>query len=145
MKNIFITSLLVLIGLTAVSQSSCVPDQRIYDKYSKERVNFWLENSKKEICLRNFELTNGYDIITADNDKLPGMEQLKFYNYKEKKYEGNVAQIDISNFNLYNYMYERHYSQRNYYRIGNTDQVLVIPPQKSFTKKFNEYYEKLNQ
>lgn len=145
MKRAIIVSVFVMLGFAAFSQVTCQPDERLYTRYSEDRIEKMQQNEPRHVCLKNYELDNGYQITTADAHKLSAMDKLMHYNYKEKKYEGEVADVNPQDFNLYDYMYERSYEATNYYRIGNTNKVLIIYPQKRFTKEFNAYYERLNQ
>lgn len=145
MKKLSLLILMVCTASWVFSQVQCAPDERIYDKYSNDRIERMMNERPQLVCLKNFELDNGYFFTEVSPEKAANCEDLYYYSYHDKKLGEKVMQVNEFDFNLYECKYERFYDRDNHYQIGNSNKVLIIISHKSLTEKFNEYYEKLNK
>lgn len=121
-----------------MAQDVVEPDSRIFSRYNVEEIQNWLQNNPEEILAANIELQESFEIVEMPDEKLIGMPQLYYFDYLTKTIGGVVENVNMLTFNLYEYKYERLYDARLYYRIGQTNNVLVIISHKEFAKKINE-------
>lgn len=138
MKKLFYSCMILLFGSSLMAQDVVEPDSRIFSRYNVEEIQNWLQNNPEEIFVANIELQEGFEIVEMPDDKLDGMPELHYYNYLTKTIGGVVENVNMTTFNLYEYKYERLFDTRLFYRIGHTNNVLVIISHKEFAKKINE-------
>ncbi len=138
MKKIaLIGTLLVFTFVFVKAQETTVSDARLLSKYSESEIFNMQENYPQSLKVKGFELNHGYRIEEHHIDKVQNLPSLYYFNYFTKTKEDLVLSVDEANFNLYDYYYERHYSRNTYYRIGETNKVLVIISHKQLIKEFN--------
>ncbi len=136
-KFTLIGMLLVFTFVFAKAQETTIPDVRLLSRYTESEIFNMQENYPQSLKIECFELNHGYQIQELDFEKMKGMPSLYYFNYFTKTKEDLVLSVDEANFNLYDYYYERHYSQNTYYRIGETNKVLVIISHKQLIRNFN--------
>lgn len=117
---------------------SVEPDPRLFDRYSESYLFSRNEDSPQFVPLKNYEVEFGYELVLLDADKVSAYAPLKFYNYLTSELGEEVSSVDTENFNLYKYWYERKYSKRSFYRIGDTNWALMIYSGKEFVENFNK-------
>jgi hypothetical protein len=130
--------MILLFGSSLMAQDVVEPDSRIFSRYNVEEIQNLSQNHPEKILAANIELQDGFEFVEMPDEKLEGLPQLYYYDYMNKIIGGLVENVDVSTFNLYEYKYERLYDTRLYYRIGNTNNVLVIISHKEFANKINE-------
>lgn len=137
MKRFILIGLGLLLVQIAFSQAEML-DERLLSRFTESQISHWSETYPQKLQFKIFELDNGFEIITVDESKLEGIEQLHFYDYLNKEMGMEVQNIDELNFNLYQYYYERAFTHSNYYRIGDTNNILIIYSEKVLAEKFNK-------
>lgn len=142
MKNLFFIAIAIFTSGIVFGQESCTPDQRIFSRYTNEKVQQWQNNEPQKVCYLNYELENGYKIAEVPEGKPINQEPLVRFNYKTKEMGDIVQEVNLQNFNLYEYYYERDDKKRKFYAIGNTGYILIITPNNQLLRKFNQRHEK---
>ncbi len=138
MKKLISIVLGLLISGILVAQNPVQPDPRLSTRYSSDRIQNWMENAPSILELKNFELNYGYEFTQMPDDKVLDLPQLRTFDYQNKTAGAIVNDIEQEGFNLYMYQYDRAVDKANYYRIGNTNTVLIIPSSKKLAEMFNE-------
>jgi hypothetical protein len=144
MKKIFSVVLFLFALVPLFAQGISEYDQRILVKYPQDQIQQMMINSPGEIEAMNYELQFGYEIVTMPAEKSQAFETLHYRNLKNKQQGSVVESVDSENFNLYLYDYNRELDKNTYYKIMNTDFVLVVFSNKKLVKSFNKSrgYEK---
>ncbi len=138
MKRIFIMLLTMGLLSNLYAQNTVVPDERLSSRFSEERIQSWISNSPALIELKNFEVENGYRIESLPEDKIADLPALRVLDTSTKQAGEVVTDINEQDFNLYMYYFDRKVDGDQYYRIGNTNKVLIIPSTDKFVEMFNE-------
>lgn len=136
MKNLLLLFSFLAIYGTVKSQSTTTVDPRIYDRYSESQVELWLENNPQKITALNIELEFGWKIKEFPTEELQNFDFL-YYRNDDKSLGEAVTEIDPNNVSLFEYSYDRKLTEEVYYRIGNTNYVLVILSNESLLKYLN--------
>ncbi|MGM0624596.1 MAG: hypothetical protein ACQES0_01810 [Bacteroidota bacterium] len=138
MKRILIMLLTMGLLSNLYAQNTVVPDERLSSRFSEERIQSWISNSPSLIELKNFEVENGYRIESLPEEKLADLPSLRVLDTNTKQAGEVVSNINEQEFNLYMYYFDRKFDSDVYYRIGNTNKVLIIPSSQKFTEMYNE-------
>ena len=125
-RKLFISIFALFLFTGLYAQDITEPDNRLYDVYAEEQIQDWMQNKPHIIELKNTELNYGYEFKTMPEDKAAQFPELIKIDPKTKTETGTVDKVNESDFNLFLYKYKRNYNSDNFYRIGNTQKVLVI-------------------
>jgi hypothetical protein len=139
MKKVLLIVLLALIGKAVFAQEAVEPDARIYARFSEAQVQEWMENNPRQIAFMNYELRESFTLIEMADEKLIGLPELCLINEDGTSGE-SVDNVDSQSFNLYQYYYQRKSDACSYYRVGNSNLVLIVFPEEALVLKFNESY-----
>ncbi|NLA23441.1 MAG: hypothetical protein GX879_00585 [Bacteroidales bacterium] len=131
---VILFSIFSLSVFSQVNQSG-VPDSRLFEKYSVEYLNLLKPDA---IDYMNFELDNGYEIITLKLEKAQQFPKLRYYDSQNKQVGDFVTNIDESNVNIMLYDYERYYDKPKIYQIGDTEKIISFKSLRELNDKFNE-------
>lgn len=129
MEKTLIIYLLLFSPLLLIGQSETTPtiDSRLYDVFDADFLETLQEKAPSQIQYYNFFLDNVYHI-----EALP--------NGKTTQYEA-VTIDDLDNINILKIINEqqlkRDYNHMTFYKIANTNKILVLLSEKAFAKKFN--------
>ncbi|MBM77194.1 MAG: hypothetical protein CL846_01810 [Crocinitomicaceae bacterium] len=134
-KTTFIIYTLLFFSLTLNAQIKV--DSRILDVYGEEYVNEVLANIPNRIQHLNYYLNNSYEIKKLDvieSKKIPLISKyLRVLKHKEK----NNYVPDLNNFNILMYDAPRDKNFKKFYRLDNTDYVIVFYSIEEFLRKRN--------
>ena len=123
-----------------LAQNNIEPDKRLNSKYSQEYLTNLIHNNPETLEYLNFCLDHSYYIITDDNHKLGDCQPLVPIDNSTKQIADNyLVSGDITKFNYLDYKFEISYNERSFYRIGNTDNIVVFYSSKEMAEKFNNY------
>ena len=143
MRNIFTVLIFSVLFINMYAQDVVEPDDRLYARYSNEQIEYLLLNSPQLIEFRNFELDNSWEILEVEKDKSENYPPLQYFNPKTGEKLNEVEDVVDSDFNLYQYYFQRKHSHRSFYKIGDTNKVLIIYSGKELINLFNkDVYEK---
>ncbi len=142
MKKIFIllSSLVVMVQF-AYSQYIPTPDTRLTAVYSQDYLNDLTAGGPQELVYLNWYLDNSYKVVYAGMEKCELMPYLESFDPTTKTITGNVESIDEGNFNILLYSFERQYSKKTYYRIGNTGYAIEFESHKKLAENFKRYQD----
>jgi len=130
MKNslLFLLSFILLTSFVEVK-----PDQRLIDYLGADKVSTLQKNNPSLIHYYNFFLDNSYSIETVPADKLSGNDftvlDLPLINGEVDTEKLNVLKLNI----------QRKYEERSYFKIKDSDQLLIMLSEKAFMEKYNAY------
>ena len=133
MKKITFTSTLILGFLLFSSFTKVIPDARLVDYLGEEKLAILQKNDPDIIVYYNYFLDNSYIIQTLPADKLKGG------NYKTLNLPLRGGKVDTKKLNVLKLDIQRKYDQRVYYKIANSQEVLIFLSEKEFMKKYNAY------
>lgn len=137
MKKILFTLGIILLCGYLFCQNENHIDSRLKQVFSEEYLNNLSANYPDELEYLNWCLDNSYDITEVDNDKYISLPYLKYFNPISKTVGENVEYIDLENFNVFLYSFERSLEYGDTYRIGNTNKIIHFHSYKHLTKTFN--------
>jgi len=121
MKSILFIGAL-LFGTLAFAQDY---DERLLAKFSEEQI-IKLQDQKPDVLQYfSFYLDNGYKLV----DPKPGKDYSQYPEIKLK----NSSEI-----NLFDLDIEHPLNSYGYYRIKNSDKILLLIPRSSLTKSYNK-------
>jgi len=133
MKKITFTSTLILGFLLFSSFTKVIPDARLVDYLGEEKLAILQKNDPDIIVYYNYFLDNSYIIQTLPADKLKGG------NYKTLNLPLRGGKVDTKKLNVLKLDIQRKYDQRVYYKIADSQEVLIFLSEKEFMKKYNAY------
>lgn len=131
MKKILFIGLVLILPALMSAQSEPTPtiDDRLYEVFEVAFLERLQAQSPSQLRYYNFLLDNVYIIETIATGKNS--------NYPE------VTIDDLDNINILqlinNQQLKRDYNNRTFYKIANTNKILVLISEKEFAKKFNEH------
>lgn len=132
MNNFYLAILFTLVftgSVVAQTKANITPDQRLYECFDAGYIDHIKNNSPQLLQYLNFSLDNSYYL-----DEVPTEKDL-FYE--------NIPAFDVANFNVFKLNLKKQKSLRTYYRIGNTNKLIVFYSEDEFAKKLNEYTKSL--
>jgi len=131
MRNLLI-AIIALFSINAYSQSF---DSRLLQVYTKEYLQN-LDNSK----LQALQLTLDSSYYFIDNfEKYNDLPELKKLDLSTKTIDESyqITNQDINNFNPFLFSFDRKYSQKTYYKFGNTGKTIVFYSNKELAEIIN--------
>jgi hypothetical protein len=138
MKNfIILISLTFIAFIPAMAQSTVTPDSRLLVLYSEDYLDNLVVNDPQQLLYLNWYLDNSWEIVEAGIEKCEQMPYLKSFDLSTKTVGENVTAIDEEDFNIFLFYFDRQYSKKAYYRVGNTGYAIAFDSFKNLTKKFN--------
>lgn len=130
-KILFIGFLLILPSLIIAQSETTTPtiDERLYEVFEVDFLERLQAQSPSQLQYYNFFLDNAYQIETLKAGKTS--------TYKE------VIIDDLENVNILKIIKDqqlkRDYNNRTFYKIADTNKLLVLISEKEYAKKFNQY------
>jgi len=114
-------------------------DPRLLTVYSESYLEDISENHPNELKYLNWYLDNSFSIIEPGVEKCQYLPCLQLIDPETKQICGNVESIDVQNFNIYFYSFERFYDKKSVYRIGSTGYAIAFDSQKKVAQNYNKY------
>ena len=129
----FFILLLVIVSVKAqtVKERNVAPDKRISEAFGEKFVLELKSDNQEMIMYYNFYLDNAYYITELPVDKYEFINSLVSLNINpfSTKNEINILMLDM----------KLNFEKETYYRIGNSQKVMVFYSGKDLTEKYNEY------
>lgn len=129
MKSFF-TFLLIVLALGVQAQSTSNVDTRLIDALGTETVEYLQKNNPFLIQYQTIQLDHVWEIQTFPEGKLADMPEV---NLRKSDLKNPNVLLWIKKFNL-----KRAQDYHTYYRIGRSDQVLVLFSEDHFAQQFNK-------
>lgn len=119
-------------------ETAVIPDERLSEFYSEERIETLLTKQPQIIKYWNYFLDNSYLIEDMPNEKAnsyPNLkDQVKVNRETGVSYE---VSMDVSELNLMLFDLEITKDKRKVYRLGDTGQVIVFLSKDEFLAQYN--------
>lgn len=143
MKKIILFISFIFVITVFVNAQSKYIDSRLYVAYSEEFLNEISINNPNELKFLNWSLDNSFTIIEMGVEKCENLPYLRYMDVETKTIGGDVESIDVENFNIYLYSFERKHDKASTYRIGSEGYAIVFLSEKKVVENYNKYqYEK---
>lgn len=128
MRNL-VTILLLSLPIYLLGQAMPKIDKRLYDVFDATHLKNLQQKTPFNIHYYNFFLDNSYQIVSLAKDKSIDTKSIMI--------------PDLNNINILKlqkqYALKRAYDRPTYYKITNTNKLLVFLPEKEFIKKLNQH------
>ena len=122
MKSILFLGVFLL-SISAFSQADY--DKRLLAKFSEEKILKLQEEKPQVLNYFTYYLDNGYKLV----DPKPGKDYSQYPELKLKKSgEINLFELDI----------EHPLNTNGYYRVKNSNKILLLIPRSTLTKSYNK-------
>lgn len=126
--------LMLIVGLfSSVVLYAQTPDARLYEVWTAEEIAHKVESSPFVIAYYNYFLDHAYKIVTAPTAKVIELPEVEIGN--------------LSKFNILAIQQQQNLKRRikhpTYYKIANTDKILVLLSEREFTQKLNKYLRRI--
>ncbi|MBT6685226.1 MAG: hypothetical protein HOB05_02760 [Bacteroidetes bacterium] len=130
---ILLCLLIIDISATAQNKSSDIfsPDNRLFDCFENSYIEMLQEKNPSLIMYYNFFLDSSYYVVD-----LPAEKQ-EFVNKLESLDLGNDQ--DIKCVNVLKYDIKLDFEKITYFRLGNTQKMIVFYSGKELFEKYNDY------
>jgi len=135
-KRLFFLFVLVMSSYLIQAQ---IADPRLLTIYSQDYLDDISENHPNELRYLNWYLDNSFSILELGVDKCQHLPFLKYIDPETKQICGNVDIVDVQNFNIYMYSFERFYDKKSVYRIGSTGFAIAFDSEKKLAENYNKY------
>jgi len=140
MKLKYYLSLLTIFFLVSfISSQNPQPDKRLLDYFGQEKLDILMKNSPDIIYYYNFYLDNSWIIEELPQEKLNSKSILGVISLATNS-SGN---IDLQNINILKLNIKREYYSKTYYRIANTNKVIIFLSEEEFMKNYNKHRKSL--
>jgi hypothetical protein len=139
MKKLILILLSAIASLSLFSQSTATADSRLSVLYSAEYLNELSASNPQELQYLNWYLDNSYTIVEMGTEKCATLPYLKLFDPATKTIGENAENIDVENFNILLYSFERQYDKKSYYRIGDTGYAIILESYKNLAENFNNH------
>jgi len=137
MKKLVHLNFIIVFLFIAISHTPIKPDVRVIDYLGKEKVDFIQKKNPELIRYYNFFLDNAYTISTVPTDKLINND-FPTLNLPLKN-----GKVDTKSLNILKLNIQRKYDEAIYYKIKNSDEIIVFLSEKDFMVKYNKHREEL--
>ncbi len=128
---IFMSVVFNLNAQNSFDLQSVKPDSRLVDAFDLSFVNRIQKENPALVLYYNFYLDSAYYISVLPADKNEFLSNLKSIDVDDN--------IETSEINILMYKLDLNFEQRSYYRIGNSDRVMIFYSGKELNEKFNDY------
>ncbi len=136
LKHILLLSTFLLF-ISAINAQTA--DPRLSTVYSEEYLSDIAINHQNELRYLNWCLDNSFTVIEVGVEKCANLPFLQHLNPETKTVFGDVESIDIENFNIYMYSFERKFDRPTTYRIGSNGIAIVFESEKKLAENYNKY------
>ncbi len=128
------TFLFIILSVSFLSYSQNSFNNKLLVKYNIEYLQSLSETQIKQL---EYELTNSYFIIDNFEKSESFPELLKINTQTKEIINEPLTSVDLTNFNVLEYNYQKQYNNRTYYKIGNTGKTIVFYSVKEFSENYN--------
>jgi hypothetical protein len=128
------TFLFIILSVSFLSYSQNSFNNKLLVKYNIEYLQSLSETQIKQL---EYELTNSYFIIDNFEKSESFPELLKINTQTKEIINEPLTSVDLTNFNVLKYNYQKQYNNRTYYKIGNTGKTIVFYSVKEFSENYN--------
>jgi hypothetical protein len=137
MKKLVHLNIIIVFLFIAISHTPIVPDVRVIDYLGKEKVDFIQKNNPELIRYYNFFLDNAYAISTVPSDKLADN------NFPTLSLPIKNGKVDTKSLNILKLNIQRKFDEAVYFKIKNSNEIIVFLSEKDFMVKYNKHREEL--
>lgn len=137
MKKHLIPIVFIALFLTGFSSLSIIPDSRLIDFLGAEKTAILEKNNPDLIRYYNFYLENSYILLVVPNDKL--IEN----NFDEVALTLTNGLVDTKKLNVLLIDVQRKYEERIYFKVKDSNEILIFLSEKELMVKYNNYHREL--
>jgi len=126
-------------SLVMIAQQSIEPDQRLRTVYSDEMLESMKSTASATIEFLNFSLDHSW--FLADESIIEKVSNSPYLYYVDHETglqsDNKVVDADFTNFNIFDYYFEREHTRRTFYRIGDTGYIIGFYSGTELVEMFN--------
>ncbi len=139
MKSKFLLFIILFLSISAYSQiANPVPDNRLYEAFGKEQVEFLLQNNPDMVTYYNFFLDNAFVLIQHPKEKTAGLPKMTLNNQKLVSEKPDISK-GTKSINILKYSYTILPDESASYRLDDSGIAIVFFSAKEITEKYNKY------
>jgi len=113
------------------------PDKRVVDFLGNEKLEIIQKNNPDLIIYYNFFLDNAYIISEVPNDKHNDN------NFQELTLPLKGGKVDKKKLNILKLNIQRKFDESVYFKVKNSNEIIVFISEQEFIKKYNKHREEL--
>lgn len=132
----------VLTSVIANGQGKIVPNDLVKEALDPSEIEGIMSTDPNGILYYNYLTEEGWFIVDIPEEKAGNIANYPYLQKRDRKTKEILSEVlsekDLPTFNILQYQYKSS-ATRNYYRIQNSKQVLVIKSREEIVEGFNRY------